>query len=389
MAHDDTIYSVLHSPADDTSVLSNDRHSPQINQQQQALIYGRCLRRALLSKITDKQSPREYLKTYFTPNDPMTAAQFRGFLKSLEVMKSIEDGDADCDYDQTPVKFYQNFIKDLKLYSNHHSGAQQVQENQISYHELCQYLWRKHTSSARHLHTIIEMTKKAIQESLGDKIISKSKKSKKDDLFLTEAFAKKTGIQLVRGSLLSVRHLKKALPRFLNAYLGEELSNDLTEQLVQNIDSNCDGVVSAREFKTWLFSTSDSPVPIDENGIDEETDNENDKQPVAETPAVEYIESDLLQTDGYGADDDDGYGNSSIGHGFTTPEIEALTPMTSEHGGSTGVISELGMSTLDRYGQGPTVDDGKSTQSKSTQSSCCQCMLGSWGFKLIYEPVGE
>lgn len=388
MTDDGTTYSALHYPSDEVfrsetpaSVLSNGngQQSPYGTQNP---IYGRCLRRALLSKITDKQSPRDYLKTYFTPNDPMTTTQFRGVLKSLDVMKSIEDGDSEGDYDHAPVKFYQNFVKDLKLSST--TG----QDSQISYQELCTYLWRKNSSN-RHILTVIEMTKKAIHESLGEKIILKSKKSRKDDLFLTEAFAKKTGIQLVRGSLLSTRHLKKSLPRFLNAFLGEELSNELIDQLVQNIDSNSDGVVSAREFKAWLFSASDSPVPLDDNGQGEETDNDTDKQPVADTPTIEYIESDPLQGDGYGADDDDGYGNSSIGNGFTTPEIEALTPVTSEHGGSTGVISELGMSTLDRYGGNNPGEDGKSTQSKSAQSSCCQCMLGSWGFKLIYEPVSE
>jgi hypothetical protein len=346
-------------------------------------VYGRCFRRALLSRLGE--NPRDYLKSLFRENDAIAMSQFKAMLKSLEVSKYAEDGE-ECE--GSGVKFLNSLLKEMNLFN----------ENEIKYAEVCSYLWSAVSSSSRTLASVVDMTRRAIIEAIGDKIISRSKRSKKDDLFLTEAFAKKTGIQLVRGSLLSARHLKKSLPRFLNAQLGEELSNEATDQLIQSLDSNSDGVVSSREFKAWLFATSDSPIPMEKQPLDDdvtgaETDADTPdlvKQPVADTPPVEYVECDPLGDDpsGYGADEDE---DDDL-RGFTTPEVEALTPLNSEHGGSaSGATSEGGMS--DRMGRNegnktPQTKAPKESSSSST-SSCCQCMLGGWGFKLVYEPVGE
>jgi hypothetical protein len=394
MLEEEATFSVLHA---NNCNDGDGRRSPQCSSRNP--VYGRCFRRALLSRVTDKQSPRDYLKTLFPDQERLSVNQFKGLMKTLEVVKFLEDGE---DGDASAIKFYNNMIKDIHLFN----------ESEVQYQELCLYLWTKAapssctptpssissaTSCNRPISLTITMTRNAILDSLGERVVNKSKKSKKDDLFLTEAFAKKTGIQLVRGSLLSTRHLRKSLPRFLNGYLGEEISAETVEQLIQSLDSNSDGVVSAREFKAWLFSTtSDTPDPIPEStkfvgGDETDTDTELMK-PVADTP-VDYVESDLEgdgdgDPSGYGADDDEEDRRYRIE--FTTPEIEALTPLTSEHGGSTGVVSEGGLSDhRSREGnESPQKPQQKSSQSQS-QSSCCQCMLGSWGFRLIYEPVGE
>jgi hypothetical protein len=396
MLEEEATFSVLHANNG-----GGGRESPECPSKNP--VYGRCFRRALLSRVTDKQSPRDYLKTLFPDQERLSINQFKGLLKTLEVVKFLEDGE---DGEGSAMKFYNNFIKDLHLFH----------ENEVQYQELCLYLWTKGApfsstptpssisstnSSNRHISLTITMTRNAIIDCLGERIVNRSKKSKKDDLFLTEAFAKKTGIQLVRGSLLSTRHLKKSLPRFLNGYLGEEISAETVDQLIQSLDSNSDGVVSAREFKAWLFSTnSESPDPalgaIKCVGGDEtDTDTELVKQPVADTPPVDYVESDQQEEEyeegdpsGYGADDDED--DRRYRTEFTTPEIEALTPLNSEHGGSTGVVSEGGLSDH-RFREGDQ-EGNKSPQKpqqSSQQASCCQCMLGSWGFRLIYEPVGE
>jgi hypothetical protein len=374
MMEEEATFSILHSAAD---------HMPPIRNP----VYGRCFRRALLSRLGD-QNPRDYLKSLFRDNDAVALSQFKAILKSLDVSKYVEEGE---EGESSQLKFINSLLREMNL----------LQESEVKYVDVCSYLWGATVtttgSSSQNLASVVDMTRRAIMEAIGDKIIARSKRSKKDDLFLTEAFAKKTSIQLVRGSLLSARHLKKSLPRFLNAQLGEELSNETTDQLIQSLDSNSDGVVSSREFKAWLFAASDSPIPMEKQrlgneGAETDTDMSVDltKQPVADTPPVEYVECDPLSGEdpsGYGADDDEEDGL----RGFTTPEVEALTPINSEHGGSASITSEGGMS--DRLGRG---EGNKSPQtapkqssSSSTASSCCQCMLAGWGFKLVYEPVGE
>lgn len=71
-----------------------------------------------------------------------------------------------------------------------------------------------------------------------------------------------------------------------------------------------------------------------------------------------------------------------------TPEIEAVTPGGSEHGTN---ISSLGVSheqeMTDRHGEEMNHTPKKS--SNTSTSSCCHCVFGNWGFKVVYEPVGE
>lgn len=362
---EDTTYSILH-----TSLIPT--YTP---------IYSRIIRRSLLSKTNE--NPRDYLKQLFRSNDSITILQFKNILKSLELLKYIEENEEIKENNAT--KLINSIIKNIELKN----------ENEINYNELCLYLWNNKNIYLNK--NIIIITRRIIIETIGDKIILKSKKSKKDDLYLTEAFAKKIGIQLVRGSLLSTRHLRKGLPRFINAYVGEELSNESIEQLINSLDSNSDGVVSPREFKLWLFSDleSESNTNSENNmnanlldGDETDTDLENIKQPVADTPPIDYIEENTQDEIAYGGDDEDDNLSKDHVNSFMTPEIEAVTPGGSEHGTN---ISSLGVSheqeMTDRHGEEMNHTPKKS--SNTSTSSCCHCVFGNWGFKVVYEPVGE
>lgn len=126
-------------------------------------------------------------------------------------------------------------------------------DNKVTYSELAEFLWPR-VESKREIGLVIEVVRGALISSIGNKIISRALKNNtdKDDETLLQAFAEKTKAVLVRGHLIDVRQLKRALHNLMSTALGE-LSDYEVEMLAHSMDANNDSVVSAREFKSWLF----------------------------------------------------------------------------------------------------------------------------------------
>lgn len=124
-------------------------------------------------------------------------------------------------------------------------------DGKISYSELMEFLWPKEISQ-REIGIVIQKIRDALLTPLKDRPNSKSKSLlESDDVTLIEAFAKLTGVTLLRGNLIEVRALKKAFSKVNNPILGV-LSRYEIDILVSSLDANGDGVVSAREFRKWL-----------------------------------------------------------------------------------------------------------------------------------------
>jgi Ca2+-binding EF-hand superfamily protein len=125
-------------------------------------------------------------------------------------------------------------------------------DGKISYHELMEFLWPKEISK-REIGAVINKIRLALMSS----IKWKYKKLKDlDDVTLIEAFAKLTGAPLLRGNLVEVRSLRKAFSKIHNPTLGNMTKYEV-DILVTSLDTNCDGVVSSREFRKWLLRVED------------------------------------------------------------------------------------------------------------------------------------
>jgi Ca2+-binding EF-hand superfamily protein len=107
------------------------------------------------------------------------------------------------------------------------------------------------------------------------KQILKSTSNNEDSIELLKCFATLTKANLKRGSVLYTRTVKKAFiyGGIIISEINRPLTDDESQQLVNHIDANNDGVISAKEFKDWLFKKSGNLLAVDllpfKNIIDE------------------------------------------------------------------------------------------------------------------------
>lgn len=170
-------------------------------------------------------------------------------------------------------------------------------DGKVTYSELAEFLWPR-VESQREIGLVIEVVREALIASTGKKIIDRALRnnSEKDDVALLQAFADKTNAVLVRGRLIDVRQLKRALHNLMSTSLGE-LSDYEIDMLAHSMDANNDSVISAREFKNWLFlqkgyfradsKTSDSTATTAALGNDSFTYDDVYPDPVEETPSAQ------------------------------------------------------------------------------------------------------
>lgn len=192
-------------------------------------------RHLLLSKqdTTNKhEGARQYLKRLFKEIDEngdgtISDSELYDFMVSLEV----------------PAHVAEILVQQIDI--NH--------DGKVTYSELAEFLWPR-VESQREIGLVIEVVREALISTTGKKIISRALKNNtdKDDDALLQAFAHKTNAVLVRGRLIDVRQLKRALHNLMGTSLGE-LSDYEIDMLAHSMDANNDSVVSAREFKNWLF----------------------------------------------------------------------------------------------------------------------------------------
>jgi hypothetical protein len=174
--------------------------------------------------------------------------------KQLKRLFKQMDGNGDGTV--TDQEMY-DFMLSLKL-PEHVADVliQQVDINhdgKVTYSEMAEFLWPR-VESQREMGLVIEVVREALIAATGKKIISRALKNDtdKDDERLLASFAEKTNAVLVRGKLIDVRQLKRALHNLMSTGLGE-LSDYEIDMLAHSMDANNDSVVSAREFKSWLF----------------------------------------------------------------------------------------------------------------------------------------
>jgi Ca2+-binding EF-hand superfamily protein len=185
----------------------------------------------------------------------------------------------------------------------------------ISSAELMEFLWPKEISQ-REVGAVIQKIRQALMSSI--KFKKNKNLSNVDDVTLIDAFGKLTGAPLLRGNLIEVRSLRKAFAKVHHPALGTMTKYEV-DILVTSLDTNCDGVVSAREFRKWLLreeeeiefpsnlteeeyhflSTSTSAVLEDEEEqpepVTESVAEKNDPQTPLPVPEVEQMVSDPPQ----------------------------------------------------------------------------------------------
>jgi Ca2+-binding EF-hand superfamily protein len=217
--------------------------------------YVREFRQHVLSKAecqNGKESARTYLKQVFHLIDQnhdgvITIDELRQFILALDIQLTPNSNHN--------ISFAEILIHQIDLDNN----------GKISYAELMEFLWPKEISQ-REVGAVIQKIRLALMSSI------KFKKTKNlsniDDVTLIDAFGKLTGAPLLRGNLIEVRSLRKAFAKVQNPTLGV-MSKYEVDILVTSLDTNCDGVVSAREFRKWLLREEEE-IEFPSNPLEEE-----------------------------------------------------------------------------------------------------------------------
>jgi Ca2+-binding EF-hand superfamily protein len=208
--------------------------------------YARALRQALLNQCHGStEKAKDALKHVFSVLDDdgdgvLTVQELRGFLSTLVVFGADEG----VDVDEDATRFSDMLIRQFDV--NH--------DNKISHSELAQFLWPP-VEETRELGVVIAIFHQAFVTELFSRKSDRAKafgpSGDDEDLQLLKFFAAKVDVKLLRGNMIETNSLKKAFSKLMCVSLGL-LSHREVDMLLESLDANGDGVITAREFKQWL-----------------------------------------------------------------------------------------------------------------------------------------